>query len=129
MDEAGRLLFTRRGAEPFLNQWDIPGGFLEEGEHPEAGVVREIREETGLEVAVMRYVGVYMDTYGPSAQAEHTLNFYYVCQVTGGAEQAGDDAAALQWFSPEALPEPIAFQNAREALRDWCMQEGISATR
>jgi NADH pyrophosphatase NudC (nudix superfamily) len=45
-DEEGRLLLARRAHEPFKGRWDIPGGFLEEGEHPLDGLRRELCEET-----------------------------------------------------------------------------------
>ena len=45
----GKVLLAQRAVEPFHGAWDIPGGFLENGEHPQDGVVRELREETGLE--------------------------------------------------------------------------------
>ena len=125
--EGGRILLSRRAEAPFQGLWDIPGGFLESGEHPEDGVRREITEETGLTVVVVRLIGVYMDTYGPPP-AEDTLNFYYVCRVTSGldAMEARDDVSELAWFDPRDLPAPIAFANANAALRDWLRQEGIT---
>lgn len=116
--ETGRVLLARRAVEPFKDAWDIPGGFLESGEHPEAGVVRELREETGLVVAVTRFVGVYMDTYGPPP-SEDTLNFYYECRVISGTLGADDDVSEIGWFDPQNPPEPLAFENTRQAFADW----------
>jgi len=48
--KGGRLLLVKRGVEPYKGCWDIPGGFLEAGEHPEDGAVREGQEETGLKL-------------------------------------------------------------------------------
>lgn len=129
VDEAHKILLTRRAIEPFYGMWDVPGGFLEEGEHPEQGVTRELREETGLKVETVRLVGVYMDRYGPGTQAEHTLNLYYVCRIIGTQRipVAADDALEVAWFPPQEAPSDIAFQNAREALRDFRSQEGIAA--
>src|SRR5690348_1512777 len=75
VDERGWVLLARRGIEPYLGMWDVPGGFLEAGEHPEDGVRREMAEETGLDVTITRLIGVYMDVYGPSP-SEDTLNLY-----------------------------------------------------
>lgn len=120
----GRLLLGRRAIEPYRGWWDVPGGFLEAGEHPEDGVRRELREETGLEVVVVRLVGVYMDTYATTG--DDTLNFYYLCRSDGAqAGKAEDDIETLAWFSPEALPEQIAFPSAQAALRDWREQEAV----
>jgi 8-oxo-dGTP diphosphatase len=122
LDAEDRLLLGRRAIAPFRGWWDIPGGFLEPGEHPEDGVRREMREETGLEVAVERLVGDYMDTYGEGSDI-HTLNFYYQCRVLGGQPSADDDVEALAWFSVDALPAEIAFPSAQQALRDWLAQK------
>ena len=123
LNNHGQLLLVRRSAEPFAGWWDIPGGFLEAGEHPEQGVVRELAEETGLIVTVERMVGVYMDVYGP--YADPTLNFYYVCRVSGDATPTPkDDVSEVGWFEARRLPGPIAFDNANAALRDWLHQEG-----
>jgi len=120
----GRLLLVRRGIEPFRGYWDIPGGFLEEGEHPEAGAVREMREETGLEVRLTGVFGIYMDRYVYQEEQGVTLNIYFLAEVVGGKEQAGDDAAQLGWFGPEELPTRVAFDHARLVLEDWARWMG-----
>jgi ADP-ribose pyrophosphatase YjhB (NUDIX family) len=113
----GKLLLVRREREPFKDLWDLPGGFLDAGEHPEAAVVRELREETGLEVRPTRLFGIYMDTYGDDGDA--TLNIYYECEVVGGREQPGDDAAALGWFGAGGIPANVAFANGRAVVEEW----------
>lgn len=115
----GRVLLVRRKFEPFKDWWDIPGGFLETGEHPNDAVVREVREETGLEVRPTELVGIYMDKYGDGPDADDTMNLYYVAEIVGGAEQPGDDAVELGWFRPDALPENVAFETGRAVLADW----------
>ena len=57
LDAAGRLLLIRRGHDPHRGLWSLPGGRIEAGESPEQAVVREVREETGLDVAPGRPVG------------------------------------------------------------------------
>ena len=113
----GKVLLVRRGVEPFRDHWDLPGGFLEAGEHPRQGAIREVAEETGLEVELLRDVGTYMDTYGDDG--DYTLNHYYVARITGGTLGPADDAAELAWFGPGELPEPIAFSHCREVLENW----------
>lgn len=114
-----QLLLVRRSIEPFSGYWDIPGGFLEEGEHPEAGAVREVREETGLEIQLTRLFGFYIDRYLYQDEAGFTLNIYFLGEVVGGEEQAGDDAAQIGWFAPDVLPARIAFDHARQVLAEW----------
>ena len=119
-DAQGRVLLGRRGINPSKGLWDLPGGFLEPGEHPEVGMKRELWEETGLLVDPVQLLGFYMDQYGDDPR-EHTLNIFYWCRVlaTSGEAQASDDMAELGWFAPDAFPEDLAFQNVRDALADW----------
>ena len=65
VDDRGRLLLGRRADEPFRGLWDIPGGFLDEDEHPLDCLRRELREESGFEVEPGEFVGAWMDRYGP----------------------------------------------------------------
>lgn len=119
---AGELLLIRRRVAPFRGYWDIPGGFLEPAEHPRAGAVREVREETGFEVALTAFFGFYVDQYLYQEQAIVTLNIYFLADVVGGAAQAGDDAVEVGWFPPRALPVRIAFPHAQHVLADWADQ-------
>jgi ADP-ribose pyrophosphatase YjhB (NUDIX family) len=117
-DDAGRLLLAKRAIQPFFGMWDIPGGYLEAGEHPEEGAIREVREETGLEVRITGFGGIYMDTYGASGVS--TLNVFYEAQVVGGQLKALDDVSELAWFEPGALPlDAFSFENGKQAIRDW----------
>jgi len=107
---ADRVLLSRRAREPHAGLWDLPGGFLESGEHPEAGVLREVREETGLAARVVRLVGVAMGRYGD----DDTLNLVYELAVDGEPE-ARDDSLEMRWFPLDALPE-MAFEHERALL-------------
>ena len=109
-----KLLLVKRAKDPFKGYWDIPGGFLEAGEHPEAGALREIHEETGLLIQLENILGIFMDTYGDSS--EPVLNIFYTATVIGGEARAGSDASHLHWFDLNALPEQIAFESAGEVL-------------
>lgn len=108
VDEAGRLLLARRANGPFEGKWDLPGGFLEEGEHPLDAIRRELREETGLEVEPERFVGVWMDRYGDDGSGEHTLNLYWTARAEG-EPFAADDISEVAWFAPGELPRPAEF--------------------
>ena len=113
----GKVLLARRGIEPFKDWWDLPGGFLELGEHPEAAVVRELLEETGLAVRPTALLGIYMDWYREPSEA--TLVLTYLVDIVAGEPRPASDVADLAWFSPDDLPERIAFTCNRAALDDW----------
>lgn len=112
----GRVLLSKRGIEPLKGYWDIPGGFLEPSEHPRDGMVREIKEETGLDVRVIDLLGVYMDRYGD--EGDWTLNFYYVVEPICGEPQAADDVSELKWFPFDQTPEQMAFEHEYQVLKD-----------
>jgi ADP-ribose pyrophosphatase YjhB (NUDIX family) len=113
--DGNKVLLVKRAIEPFKGYWDVPGGFLEPGEHPAAGAIREMREETGLVVELTEILGIFMDVYGP--EEIPTLNLCYTARVAGGAPHAGSDASELEWFAIDDLPEAIAFCWEREALQ------------
>lgn len=124
VDERGRLLLGKRAISPFLGLWDIPGGFLEADEHPEAGAVREVFEETGLRVELSGLLGVWMDTYRAGddpALWHHSLNFYYLARPIGGGLTANAESSETRFFAREELPPltAIAYDNGRAALQAW----------
>jgi 8-oxo-dGTP diphosphatase len=120
VDDEGRVLLARRAGAVYHGYWDLPGGFLEEGEHPLAALRRELREETGLDVEPDEFLGIWMDRYGDDENAHATLNLYWTAGVLSGEPQAADDVSELAWFRPDELPpaEAIAFHVA-DVLRVW----------
>jgi ADP-ribose pyrophosphatase YjhB (NUDIX family) len=119
-DERGRLLLARRAGEPERAKWDLPGGFLDEGEHPLDGLRRELHEETGLDVEPDEFVGVWMNRYGEGEEAPWTLNLYWTAHVVSGEAAAADDVSELRWFDPKTLPPPeeLAF-HVGEVISAW----------
>lgn len=112
--EEDKVLLVQRAIEPFKGYWDIPGGFLEAGEHPVAGAVREVREETGLLIKPVEILDIFMDVYGP--EGEPTLNICYLAKIIGGEPQVGSDVGKMYWFPIDAIPSDIAFEWEKEAL-------------
>lgn len=111
----GKVLLIRRTIEPFRGYWDIPGGFCEVDEHPTQTAIREVHEETGLEIELTSLLGLWLDSYVDTP----TLNIYYLARPLTRNLQPGDDADAAAWFAPRALPKRIAFENGRLALDAW----------
>jgi mutator protein MutT len=107
VDQDGRVLLGRRARDPHAGSWDVLGGFMDPGETPEQAVVRELREETGLECTVGRYLGGFTDVYGDTGDA--TLNLAFACAYLGGDPVAADDVSELRWFAPDELPAADAF--------------------
>lgn len=113
----GRILLSRRGVDPFKGKWDFPGGFLEEEEHPLDGIVRELKEEAGVDVEPLEFLGVWLDRYGGDGSAQTTLNLYWTARIVQGFPEPADDVAELRWFAPDEVPvDELAFPHTREVL-------------
>jgi ADP-ribose pyrophosphatase YjhB (NUDIX family) len=121
VDEGGRVLLTQRAHDPFAGLWDLPGGFLDEGEHPLDGIRRELREETGLEVEPLEFFCATTDRYGDDEGAAATLNLTWTARVVGGEPAPADDVSELRWFGPDELPsdDELAFENVALVLSAW----------
>ncbi len=121
------MLLVRRAIALRRGHWDLPGGFLEADEHPAAGVARELREETGLDIAVTGLLGSYMDRYDTPDGPVDTLNVVYLAAAPQGEPRPADDAAAIGWFAPDELPADLAFPHQRAVFRGWQRQQGSAA--
>jgi len=104
-----RALLIRRGSEPLKGKWSIPGGRLELGETITEGVIRELREETGLDVRVLGLIEVFERIFrddAASASATPRYHFVildYLCEVVSGEPRAGSDVTDLAWAHEEEL--------------------------
>ena len=104
--DGDRILLAERGREPLKGFWSLPGGVLETGETLDAGIRREVLEETGLAVETEGVAEVFerilRDAEGRPEY--HYVLIDYFCRVTGGVLCAGDDCSAARWFQMEELP-------------------------
>jgi 8-oxo-dGTP diphosphatase len=111
-----RILLVKRAHPPKVGWWCLPAGFMEWQEHPSQTAVREVREETGLDIRLAGFFEVYSGTDDPRTNAVLIL---YLGEVIGGLLSADDDAAEVRYFSFDDLPENIAFASHRQALKDY----------
>ena len=118
VDDAGRLLLIRRGRPPSMGCWSIPGGRCLPGESPADACVREVAEETGLDVRVLRWAG---QVQRDSPEGGVYVIDDFVCEVLGGELRAGDDALDAAWFAPAELAELGIVPGLIEALTDWAV--------
>jgi mutator protein MutT len=119
-DGDGRVLLSRRALDPFAGKWDVPGGFLEEGEHPQDCVRRELREEAGIGLVDLRLLGIWIDRYEYKGRVVATLNIYYAARAGDEALEPADDVAELRWFAPDDVPaEELAFAHIPDVLAAW----------
>jgi mutator protein MutT len=120
---ADRILLVRRGRGPAAGEWSVPGGRVEAGETLHEAVVREVAEETGLEVVVERFLG-WVERIGPDAGAAgpgyHFVILDFLVDVLDPelAPVAGDDAAEVAWVALDALSETRLVAGLLDFLDD-----------
>ena len=134
--ENGRALLIRRGTEPLLGQWSIPGGTLELGESLENGVIRELKEETGLTVRILEMIEVFDRIYEDEVDAAggansesssiagqkkgpryHYVIIDYLCERIDGEAKAGSDVTDVAFATEDELAKYGLTETATRILR------------
>ena len=120
---AERVLVTVRGIEPEKGRMDLPGGFVEVGEHPRDALAREAREELGVEVEVEEGpMLLAVHTYG--AGGEYVLAIGYRVRIVSGEPSPSDDVAEIRWVSEgEVETLDFAWEHDRKIAR-LALEEG-----
>jgi 8-oxo-dGTP diphosphatase len=134
--ENGRALLIRRGSEPLRGQWSIPGGTLELGESLEQGVMRELKEETGLVVRIVEMIEVFDRIYGDETDAAlgipldpsnelpkkrgpryHYVIIDYLCERIDGEARAASDVTDVAFATEDELSKFELTETATRILR------------
>lgn len=102
----GRALLIRRGHEPLKGEWSIPGGMLELGEELTAGVMRELKEETGLDVEPLECLLVFDRIMHEGERVRyHYVIVDYLCRYKGGRLRPASDVTDARWVRRQDLPQ------------------------
>jgi ADP-ribose pyrophosphatase YjhB (NUDIX family) len=107
-DESGRILLVREISDS--ERWTIPGGWADVNQSPSEGVVREVREEAGVEVTVRKLAAVYdraLHGHMPP-HPFHVYKLFFICDVVGGAPQPGSETSEVAFFAENAIPEDLS---------------------
>ena len=110
-----RVLLARRARDPFRGAWEIPGGFVDAGEHPADTARREVREELGVELTITALVGIY------AVESRHSgplLGLTYAGTITGEPDPDPAEVTDWRWFPIDAVPYTMAGDH-RARLQDW----------
>jgi ADP-ribose pyrophosphatase YjhB (NUDIX family) len=118
-DEQNRVLLILRND---YDLWNLPGGGLEKGESPWQGVVREVKEETGLNVEIVRLTGVYSKT------DKDEIVFSFECKIIDGELTLNEEAKEFQFFSFNELPKNMS-QKQVERIEDLLKNEIVTTMK
>ena len=112
-DQAGRVLLVRERVD---GAWAMPGGWADVGESLAEGAVREVREESGYDVAIDRLLGLYeRERWGHPPLPFFTLKAVVAAHVVGGAPATSSETDEVGWFARDALP-PLSLGRNSAAL-------------
>jgi 8-oxo-dGTP diphosphatase len=117
-NDAGEIVLIRRGQEPRRGEWSIPGGRVEWGETIQEAVVREVREETGLEIEVLGLIEI-VDSLARMPEAgvsRHYVLIDFAARAIGGTLAAASDAMDARWVRPDALDEYRLWSETRRII-------------
>lgn len=121
-NEGGKVLVIRRGHEPFKGAWCLPGGKVDPGETVEEAGIREVAEETGLQVTIERVVGIYST---PERDPRgHYVSIVLMAHTVQQVPHVTQEALELEWAEP-AEPREMAFDHAR-ILADHAERPGLA---
>ncbi|WP_404276762.1 NUDIX hydrolase [Exiguobacterium undae] len=106
LDEHGKILLIKgpqRG-------WEFPGGIIELGETIEGGIIREVREESGIDIEVVRFCGIYQNV------KEHVCATCWLAKAVGGTPRASSESLEVGFFSLEEVLDMVTWSNFSERI-------------
>jgi len=126
----GRVLLIRRGKEPLLGRWVVPGGTVELGETLQEALVREMEEETGLLVEPLDVLTVFDRIQREGGRVVyHFVIVDFLCRWRSGEAKAASDALDVAWAGPDDLERFDLPKKALEVVRDALRRAGGGAQR
>lgn len=126
-DNDGKILLVKRKYDPKKGYWDLPGGFMEQGEDLDESVKREIREELGIEIEITGIVGGFADTYDYQNIVYPVFTTAVSAKITQGVPTPTDDVSEYAFFSKEdVLMQDIAFPSLQTAMNKYYQLRSVS---
>lgn len=119
-----QVLLIRRGTQPRLGEWSLPGGRIEPGERAVDAALRELKEETGVDAVITGLVDV-VDGIFPEHDRHYVMIDFRV-EWAGGEPTAGDDAAEAAFHPLSAVDELVAWDETRRVVHAAARMGGIN---
>lgn len=107
-----KIVLIKRNTVPFKGYWGLPGGRMDQGETIEQTVIREVKEETGFDVEIVRKIGEYVEKgIMDDVDYEYYPTCFLVKVVGGEMKRQESEIQDIELFSLEELPKPLAFEH------------------
>ena len=114
-----KILLIKRNTKPFKNYWALPGGRMDPGEKIEQTVVREVKEETGLDVSIVSVVSNYVEKgVNDGIEYEYYPTCFVVKPLGGEIKKQDSEIQEIKAFCLDELPKPLAFEHEK-MIEDW----------
>jgi 8-oxo-dGTP diphosphatase len=124
-----KILLIKRSTPPFIGYWALPGGRVDAGEIVEQTVVREVKEETGLDIKIARKVGEYHEQ---GVQGGVAYDYYPACflvkAVGGKIRKQESEIQGIKLFSINSIPETLAFEHS-QMIKDYVATQAASGAK
>jgi 8-oxo-dGTP diphosphatase len=124
-----KILLIKRSTPPFVGYWALPGGRVDSGETVEQTIVREVKEETGLDVEVLSKIGEYHEQ---GVQGGMEYDYYPACflvkTVGGEIKRQKSEIQDIKLFSLSEIPEPLAFEHT-QMIKDYIAMHAAKGSK
>jgi mutator protein MutT len=124
-NEAGEILFVRRRFDPAKGTLDLPGGFVDLDETAEHAIVREVKEELGLDVAHLQFWKTFANRYLYGGLLYFTTDLIYVCRVVDFSNmRAADDAESCLFIPQNKIAiDQIGLMSIKKVVQEWLLHD------
>lgn len=120
MDEKGRIVLHKRSDN---HLWSLPGGAMDLGESIEECIIREVKEETGLDVEVLKCIGIYTDPNHVIAfsdgEVRQQFSICFACKIVGGEITVSSESTRVEFFTKEEIEQMDLHPAQRIRIQDF----------
>lgn len=119
-EKGNKILLVQRSLEPGKGAWGTVGGFMEYGETPEQTLMREAKEEIGVDIKIDKFLGTKTDLYdNQQGEVYSTLGLVYFATLLSENFKLAEELSDAKWFGKNDLPQDIGFPSTRWLIENW----------
>ena len=116
-NEEGKILLIHRTGKNFNGYWGLVSGMIEWGENAESALKREVKEEIGVEIEIIRYTGKYYDKRGRHP-TKTVICLPHICRIIKGVPSPISECDEIKWYAPEEIENMVLAYDHLQMLKD-----------